>query len=91
LAAALLGGGASVHQRYYPGLTHTDPILEDPLKGDLSLMVDMAEQIHLAMAICENDNNRPVNMDSLRSRCSVKEDAMVSPMLVRIAKKINPF
>jgi hypothetical protein len=89
LAAALLSGGASVHQRYYPGLTHTDPILEDPLKGDLSLMVDMVEQIHLA--ISENDNNRLVNMDSLRSRFSVKEDAMVSPILLRIAKKINTF
>lgn len=84
LAAALLKGGAVVFQRYYPGLSHTDPILEGPLKGDLSLMVDCIEQIHLACGL-------PLNLEAVKSMCDPKIDRMTFPFLVGLAKKVNPF
>lgn len=84
LAAVLLKGGAVVFQKYYPGLSHTDPILEGPLKGDLSLMVDCIEQIHQACGL-------PLNLEDVRAQCDTKSDRMTSPFLVALAKKVNPF
>lgn len=40
-AAALRAAGASsVHERYYPGKSHTDPFLEDPIEGGSDALLE---------------------------------------------------
>lgn len=87
LASALEAGGARVHLQAYAGLSHTDPILEGPLGGDATLMVDMMGRIHAAVGTC------PRAWAEARAGLERRggPPAMVHPALVSIAKSFNPF
>jgi prenylcysteine alpha-carboxyl methylesterase len=83
LAEALLSGGGRVEVNVYPGLSHTDPILEGPLRGDETLMLDIVARVRDAVGA------------DLAGRMSGEGkgggSAWVHPVLVAIAKRLNPF
>lgn len=83
LAEALLSGGGRVEVNVYPGLSHTDPILEGPLRGDETLMLDIVARVRDA-----------VGADLAGRRSGEGKgggSAWVHPVLVAIAKRLNPF
>jgi len=81
LAEALLSGGGRVEVNVYPGLSHTDPILEGPLRGDDTLMLDIVARVRDAVGVVMVE-------EDLEGR---KGAGWVHPLLVTIAKRLNPF
>ena len=78
LAALLAAGGAAVSTRLYKGWSHTDPILEGPMSGELQLFEDVATRILDACG-------------ASRATGAQLESFAVPAVLVSIARSVNPF
>ena len=55
---ALAAAGVKVRFRCYLGATHTDPIIEDPLRGCYHLTNDLANTIHRACSKVDKERER---------------------------------
>ena len=81
LASMLANGGAVVSTRLYKGWSHTDPILEGPLSGELQLFEDVASSILSACGACGGAVKDAVALESIT----------VPAALISIARSVNPF
>lgn len=84
LASVLKEGGGEVYLSIYNDSSHTESTLEGPLGGDCRLcfdIVDIIEKI-IELPVC-----KPLSEISSKRYIPV----MVHPILIYIAKKVNPF
>ncbi|RMX64976.1 hypothetical protein DD238_007255 [Peronospora effusa] len=86
LAAALRSCSATVSTRYYEGKTHTDPIIEDPIVGDDFLLDDVMAALK-AHAPKDPITGKPYFELGVRPQ----ERRYYPKVLVRLARKVNPF
>eukprot|EP00644_Phytophthora_capsici_P018427 jgi/Phyca11/511502/fgenesh2_kg.PHYCAscaffold_87_\ len=86
LTAALQSCDIPVSTRFFEGKTHTDPIIEDPTIGDDFLLDDVMAALK-AQAPIDPITGKP--RYELGSR--PQEKRYYPKLLVRIARKINPF
>lgn len=84
--AALQACGISVSTRFFEGKTHTDPIIEDPIVGDDFLLDDVMAALK-AQAPIDPISGKPRYELGARPQ----EKRFYPKMLVRAARKINPF
>ncbi|GAB5370098.1 hypothetical protein AAMO2058_001462900 [Amorphochlora amoebiformis] len=79
-AAALMNAGVHTETTLFPGKSHTDPILEDPVTGDDPLMIAL---LRIAKNIKSDQGNSEFKMKCLTH---------VQPsFMLKIARFCNPF
>lgn len=91
-------GGARVTTRIYDNCSHTDPILEGPLSGDDTLIVDI---INIVMRITDpttqsneeyKERGQFDHSDNMQlNKLQAKETPMIPHWLAALARIINPF
>ncbi|KAE9031536.1 hypothetical protein PR003_g9490 [Phytophthora rubi] len=84
--AALQACGIPVSTRFFEGKTHTDPIIEDPIIGDDFLLDDVMAALK-AQAPIDPISGKPRYELGARPQ----EKRYYPKLLVRAARKINPF
>ena len=96
MSEILTMGGARVTTRIYDNCSHTNPILEGPLSGDDTLIIDI---IKIIMSVtdpipsCDGKdglNNSMLSNISLKES-NEKETPMIPQWLAALARIINPF
>jgi len=86
LTTALQACGIPVSTRFFEGKTHTDPIIEDPIVGDDFLLDDVMAALQ-AQAPIDPATGKPRYELGARPQ----EKRYYPKLLVRAARKINPF
>ncbi|ETK86310.1 hypothetical protein F441_09198 [Phytophthora nicotianae CJ01A1] len=86
LTAALQSCSIPVSTRFFEGKTHTDPIIEDPIVGDDFLLDDVMAALK-AQAPVDPITGKPRYELGARPQ----EKRFYPKLLVRVARKINPF
>lgn len=86
LTAALQACNIPVSTRFFEGKTHTDPIIEDPIVGDDFLLDDVMAALK-AQAPIDPVTGKPRYELGARPQ----EKRYYPKLLVRVARKINPF
>ncbi|KAG3113935.1 hypothetical protein PI124_g16757 [Phytophthora idaei] len=86
LTAALQSCSIPVSTRFFEGKTHTDPIIEDPIVGDDFLLDDVMAALK-AQAPIDPITGKPHYELGARPQ----ERRYYPKLLVRVARKINPF
>uniref|UniRef100_M4BTU6 BD-FAE-like domain-containing protein n=1 Tax=Hyaloperonospora arabidopsidis (strain Emoy2) TaxID=559515 RepID=M4BTU6_HYAAE len=86
LTVALKACNIPVSTRFFEGKTHTDPIIEDPIVGDDFLLDDVMAALN-AQAPVDPISGKPRYEFGARSQ----EGRYYPKVLVRLARKINPF
>jgi acetyl esterase/lipase len=86
-ASVLREGGGDVNLSIYKDSSHTDSTLEGLLGGDCRLCFDIAEIIEKIIELPPVSITNPISEISSVNCIPV----MVHPILIYIAKKINPF
>ncbi|CAE7544441.1 ICME [Symbiodinium natans] len=90
---ALQAAGADADVKLYPGKSHTDPILEDPIAGndplieELAFLVKSHDPRRAVALICDSAADKDVVHDK---DCSVGHRMMPLPV-IRLARMVNPF
>ncbi|KUF99503.1 hypothetical protein AM588_10010974 [Phytophthora nicotianae] len=82
----LSSNGIPVSTRFFEGKTHTDPIIEDPIVGDDFLLDDVMAALK-AQAPVDPITGKPRYELGARPQ----EKRFYPKLLVRVARKINPF
>ncbi|CEG48907.1 probable isoprenylcysteine alpha-carbonyl methylesterase icmel2 [Plasmopara halstedii] len=86
LTAALRACDISVSTRFFENKTHTDPIIEDPIVGD-DFLLDVVMAELKALAPFDSITGKPCYELGVRPQ----ESRYYPKLLVRLARKVNPF
>eukprot|EP00439_Symbiodinium_sp_Y106_P081263 s1106_g20.t1 len=93
-AAALQAAGMEVALKLYPGKSHTDPILEDPIAGndplieELAFLVRSSEPRRAMALICERVEG---GQDVVHDNDFPTGTRMMPMFVIQLARMVNPF